>query len=98
MTLEIKRSAKETTVKVVGKLDSFTSPALEKTIDKILSDTANIVLELSGLEQVSETGVRAILNAHEKISEKGSLRLTGVCDGVMETFKSNGCAEVLVIS
>lgn len=98
MTLEIKRSAKETTVKLVGRLDSFTSPALEKTIDKIANDTANVVLELSGLEQVSEIGVKALLNVHEKMSSKGSLRITGVCDGVMETLRSCGCVEVLAIS
>lgn len=98
MTLEIKRNAQEATVKVVGRLDSFTAPVLERTIDKIASDTANVVLELSGLEQVSEIGVRALLNVHEKMSAKGSLRLTGVCEGVMETLRSNGCAEVLAIS
>lgn len=98
MTLEIKRSAKETTVKVVGRLDSFTSPVLEKTIDKISNDTANIVLDLSGLEQVSETGIRVLLDAHKKMSEIGSLRLTGVCESVMETLRANGCAEVLAIS
>lgn len=97
MTLEIKRSAKETTVKLVGRLDSFTSPALERTIDKIANDTSNVVLDLSGIEQVSEIGVRALLSVHDKMSAKGSLRLTGVCKSVMDTLRVNGCADILAI-
>ena len=97
MTLEIKRSAKETTVKLVGRLDSFTSPALERTIDKIANETSNVVLDLSGVEQVSEIGVKALLSVHDKMSTKGSLRLTGVCEGVIKTLRDNGCAGILAI-
>ena len=97
MTLEIKRSARETTVKLVGRLDNFTSPALEKMIIKLACDTPNIVLEMSGVEQVSEIGVRALLSVHDKMSAKGSLRLTGVCEGVIKTLRDNGCAGILAI-
>ena len=98
MTLEIKRSAKETTVKLVGRLDSFTSPVLEKMIIKLACDTPNIVLEMSGLEQISDTGVSVLLGAHKKMGEIGSLRLTGVCKSVMDTLRVNGCADIFTIS
>ena len=32
MTIEIKKNAKETTLEVVGRLDTITAPVLEKTI------------------------------------------------------------------
>ena len=98
MTLEIKKSAGETTIKVVGRLDSFTAPVLEKMINKAALGEMSIVLELSGVEQVSDVGVSVLLNAHRKMSEMGSLRLTGVCESVMETFRTAGCADVLVIN
>lgn len=98
MTLEIKRGANETTIKVVGRLDSFTSPALEKMINRISSGTSCIVLEMSGLEQVSDNGISVLLSAHEKMSAIGSLRLTGVGKSVMEKLKESGCADILSIS
>ena len=98
MTLEIKRSADVATIKVVGRLDSFTAPVLEKMINKVACGDSIIVLVLSGLDQVSDTGVRVLLDAHKKLSEIGSLRLTGVGEGVMETLKATGCAEVLSIN
>ena len=98
MTLEIKRSAKETTIKVVGRLDSFTAPVLEKMINKLACDNPRIVLEMSGLEQISDTGVSVLLGAHKKMGEIGSLRLKGVGKSVMDTLRANGCADVFAIS
>lgn len=98
MTLEIKRSMGEATIKVVGRLDRFTAPVLEKTIDQLASGVPGIVLDMSGLEQISDTGVKVLLGAHEKLKESGALRLTGVGESIMETLRANGGADVLAIS
>ena len=75
MTLEIKRSAEETTIKVVGGLDNFTSPVLEKMINKIACDSPRIVLDLNGLDRVSDMGMTVLLDAHERMSRYSHHRL-----------------------
>ena len=40
MTIEIKRNAGETTIELVGRLDTTTAPALDKTINEDIGDVA----------------------------------------------------------
>ena len=98
MTLEIKRNVNEIMIKVVGRLDTFTSPVLGKTIDRNVPEGKSIVLDLSGLEAISESGVQILLDANKKMQPTGSLRLMGVSEGVMDTLKANGCADILMKS
>ena len=98
MTLEIKKKTNETTIKVVGRLDSFTAPVLGKMIVKNALSADVIVLELSGVDAVSEAGLQVLLDTHKKVQPVCSLRLVGIVNNVMETFKLNGCDSVLAIS
>ena len=50
MTIEIKRTAEETTIQIVGRLDTTTAPDLDKTINEDIADVKNLVLHLKGLE------------------------------------------------
>ena len=98
MTLEIKRNATETTIQVVGRLDIFTAPALGRIIDQNARTSQNIVLELSGLEAITDAGLRALLDANERIPPTSALRLTALRDDVMNTLKANGCADAFTIN
>ena len=98
MTLEIKRNKNVTAIKVVGRLDSFTAPVLGKMIDQNSRTADKIVLELGGVEAISETGLQALLEARSKMQKSCTLSLVGVSESVMETFRINGCTEVLVIN
>ena len=48
MTIEIKRNAEETIIKLVGRLDTTTAPALDKTINEDIAGTNNLVLDVKG--------------------------------------------------
>ena len=97
MTLEIKKNNTETTIKVVGRLDTVTAPVLEKMINQSALTNPNVVLELSRLEYISEVGLRVLLDVNEKMRSIGSLRLVGIGDGIMETLRATGCADALAI-
>ena len=97
MTIEIKRKDKQTTLKIVGSLDAFTAPAFEKTIRDSIGDTQNLVLDLTGLESVSDAGISAILEAQRKMQRLGSLKAMGVRESVMDVFKQTGVVHVLAI-
>ena len=97
MTLKIKRGADEITVKAVGRLDSFTAPVLEKTINKLACDAPSIILEMSGIEMISDAGIEILLGTHKKISEVGELKLIGARESVIEVLKNSGCADALLV-
>ena len=97
MTIEIKRNAEETTIELVGRLDTTTAPALDKTIGEDLGDTKNLVLDVRGMEYISSAGLRVLLSAQKKMQKIGSMKVTGVCAEVMEVFEMTGFADILVI-
>ena len=97
MTIEIKRNAEETTIELVGRLDTTTAPAFDKTINEDLGNTKNLVLNLKGLEYISSAGLRVLLSAQKKMQKIGSMKLTNVCDEVMEVFEMTGFADILTI-
>lgn len=97
MTIEIKRNAEETVIEIVGRLDTTTAPALDKTIGEDIGDTKALVLDLKGLEYISSAGLRVLLGAQKKMQKIGSMKLTGVCPEVMEVFEMTGFADILNI-
>ena len=97
MTFEIKKNAKETTIEVVGRLDTTTAPDLSKTINEDIADTENLVLDFKKLEYISSAGLRVLLAAQKKMQKLGTMKLTNVCEDVMEVFEMTGFSEILTV-
>lgn len=97
MTIEIKKNNQETTIEIVGRLDTITAPALEKTITKDLGDTKSLVLDVKGMEYISSAGLRVLLTAQKKMQAIGSMKVTGVNETVMEVLEMTGFADILTI-
>ena len=97
MTIDIKKNSQETIIEIVGRLDTITAPALDKTINEDIGDTKNLVLDVKGMEYISSAGLRVLLSAQKKMQKIGSMKVTGVCEEVMEVFEMTGFADILVI-
>ena len=97
MTIEIKKNAKEATIEVVGRLDTITAPVLEKTLSETIGNVDSLVLDLKGLEYISSAGLRVVLGAQKKMQRVGSMKLTNVCEDVMEVLEMTGFADILTI-
>ena len=97
MTIEIKKNAEETIIEIVGRLDTLTAPALDKTINEDIGETKNLVLDVKGMEYISSAGLRILLATQKKMQKIGSMKLTNVCEEVMEVFEMTGFADILVI-
>ena len=97
MTIEIKRNAEETIIKLAGRLDTTTAPALDKTINEDIEGTKNLVLDVKELEYISSAGLRVLLGAQKKMQKIGSMKLTNVCEAVMEILEMTGFADILTI-
>ena len=97
MKIEIKKNAEETIIKIVGRLDTTTAPALDKTINEDIGDAKNLILDVKGMEYISSAGLRVLLGTQKKLQSIGSMKLINVCEEVMEVFEMTGFADVLTI-
>ena len=97
MTIEIKKNAEATIIEVAGRLDTLTASSLDKAINEDIGEVKNLVLDLKNLEYISSAGLRVLLGAQKKMQKIGFLKVTNVCEEVMEVFEMTGFADILVI-
>jgi anti-sigma B factor antagonist len=59
-------------LRLSGELDIETVPIFEGTMEQVLADApATAVLVMQGLDFLDSTGLRAILEAHERLRDRG---------------------------
>lgn len=97
MTIDIKKKDTQTTLIISGRLDTTTAPDLDKTLNEDIEGTTELVLDFSAVEYVSSAGLRVLLGAQKKMQKIGSMKLTGVCEEVMEVFEMTGFSDILTI-
>ena len=97
MTIEIKNAVDGTLIKITGRLDTTTAPALEKAILEDIGDAKDLILDLKELEYISSAGLRVLLGAQKKMQKIGSMKVRNVCEEVMEVFEMTGFADILAI-
>ena len=97
MTMEIKKNAETAIIEIAGRLDTTSAPALEKAICEDIGDAKNLVLDMKGVQYISSAGLRVLLGAQKKMQKIGSMKVTNVCEAVMEVLDMTGFADILVI-
>lgn len=80
-----------------GRLDTITSPELEKELQEIPADLKELVLDFGGLEYISSAGLRVLLVAQKMMSKQGEMKLIHVNETVMEIFDVTGFSDILTI-
>lgn len=81
-----------------GRLDTVTSPLLEKELLDCFPDAKNLTLDFASLEYVSSSGLRLILMAYKKMKEKnGLLKLIHVNEEIHEVLEMTGFSDFLTI-
>ena len=95
MNIDFSKSNGDSIVILEGRLDTNTAPKLESFIEQNYDGTGTLIINCEKLAYVSSAGLRVLLAAQKKT--KGSMKLTNVCDMVMEVFEMTGFADILVI-
>ncbi len=96
MTVTKTQSGDTVTLLVEGRVDTVTSPNLEKEIQAV-SDVNALVLDLAKLDYISSAGLRVLLSAHKSFVKKGGLTITHVADAIMDIFDVTGFKDILTI-
>ena len=98
MSLNIEKKFSDVnTIVLSGRLDTVTAPQQEAEHEKILSDSAALVLDMANLEYISSAGLRVILKAQKAMNTKGTMKLIHVGESIMEVFDITGFSDFLNI-
>lgn len=97
MTINSEQNENKMTLHVEGRLDTITSPELEKTINDFPAEITELTIDMKEVEYISSAGLRVLLAAQKKMSKIGSMKVTNVCEAVMSVLEMTGFADILVI-
>ena len=85
------------TVGVCGRLDTTSSPDLEKTVTENLSGVTELIFDLAEMSYTSSAGLRVFLKAKKLMGGQGDVKLIHVSEAVMEIFEMTGFTDILTI-
>ena len=98
--LNIKKTVEEgkASYALEGRLDTITSPELEKALKEQLDGLETLVLDFAALEYISSAGLRVLLSTQKVMSRQGEMKLVNVNDTIMEIFEVTGFSDILTIA
>ena len=97
MTIGKHRDGSVLTLAPEGRLDTITSPELEKVLKESLDGVSELTLDFAKLDYISSAGLRVLLAAQKTMNRQGSMKIVHVCDTIMEIFEVTGCLDILTI-
>ena len=98
--MEIRKTTENNivTVRITGRVDTTTAPALEQELKACSAECSELVLDFAEVEYISSAGLRVLLSTHKTMSKKGSMALRNVSDDIMEIFDVTGFSDILNIA
>ncbi len=97
MTITKTAEGNSLTVALEGRLDTVTSPELEKELVGALEGVEALTFDFEQLKYISSAGLRVLLSAQKIMNEKGSMKVVHVSENIMEIFEATGFSEILTI-
>lgn len=84
----------------VGRLDSTTSPELERAVTESLdAGTTRLLFDFGDLDYISSAGLRVVLLAGKKLrTTQGKMILVGMRDVVREVFEMSGFLTLFAVA
>lgn len=86
-------------VSLEGRVDTTNANEFENSMLQVMADGhTKIVLDCSGLDYISSSGLRVFLIVQKKITAaKGQFRLCGLQPGIVEIFDISGFTSIFSI-
>ena len=95
MKIDFNKNNGNLSVALDGRLDTTTAPEFESFLAEHYDSIETLTVDCEKLVYISSAGLRVLLGAQKKM--KGAMKLTNVCELVMEVFEMTGFADILVI-
>ena len=88
MTIEKNRQGDCLELKLIGWLDTVTSPVLDDELNALDETVTSLVFDCGELEYISSAGLREIVAAYKKMN--GDLTLKNVSEDIMNVIRMTG--------
>jgi anti-sigma B factor antagonist len=86
------------TIALDGRLDTQTSPELEKVLESSLSSVESLTFDFTGLEYISSAGLRVLLSSQRQMNRRnGKMVVSNVNSNIMDVFQVTGFEDILTI-
>ena len=97
--LNITKNVNGSELKVIleGRLDTTTAPMLESGLKEALAGVTALKFDLAKLDYISSAGLRVLLSSQKTMNKQGSMKVTNVCEEIMEIFEITGFTDILTI-
>lgn len=82
---------------LTGRLDTTTSPKLEKEIKEDIEGVTELVFDFEALDYISSAGLRVLLSSQKIMNKQGTMVVKNVNDTIMEIFEVTGFDGILTI-
>lgn len=98
MELTILQENGATIVNIAGRLDTVTSPELDKAVKPLIALGATIIFDCEKMEYVSSSGLRVVLSTHKQLAAVGgSFIVRNLNNEVRSVFDLTGFSRLLNI-
>lgn len=99
MNVQVASSADYTLVSVEGRIDTTNAGEFEKSIMGVIEGgSTKIILDCSGLNYISSSGLRVFLVVQKKMMAiKGQFRLCNLQPGIKEIFDISGFSSIFSV-
>ena len=97
MTISMDKNGAALTLHLSGRLDTVSAPELENAVKAMPEDVTQLTLDMAQVNYISSAGLRVLLGAQKKMNRLGSMKLTGVCEAVMDVLEITGFADILTV-
>ena len=97
MTINKNLNGNALCIALEGRLDTTTSPELEKELKTALNGVDELTFDFAKLDYISSAGLRVLLSAHKTMMKQGGMKVIHVNELVMEVFEVTGFSDILDI-
>ena len=99
MEVKIAKQNGETTVQLIGRLDTPASPEVEKALEPVHEDaTGTIILDCKELEYISSSGLRIFLSLRKSAAAKGGrVIVKDINSDIRQVFMMTGFLNIFEI-
>ena len=98
MTISKKQHGTDLTLALEGRLDTVTSPDLEKELKAVVDGIDSLTLDFAKLDYISSAGLRVLLWAHKAMSSKKGMKVEHVSEIVKEVLDVTGFSDILTLA
>ena len=98
MEIKILEQSGAKIVNICGRLDTVTSPELEKSVTPLIEVGKTIVFDCEKMEYISSAGLRVVLSTHKQCAASGGrFILRNITAEVRSVFDMTGFSRLLTI-